>query len=433
MRPPPTLSATLTLCHGDEYSDRNKSPAPSSYDHVYNVTHGPRDKTTNRNNDVHRDNASQRNRPRIPSEDGDDPGCDNCGHPSHQPGTTCPAKGQTCDFCGKLNHYARMCRSKKQTDQIGFFQPTIGHIRRTRFPRNIVGPARQPLSRPTPTRKIIILNSKKANHVITAIPDTGACTTVISTKLYRQMGKDPKLLTRLGKDDLFAPDGHKLNTVGHTNLQLKYFNKTITTPATVCHGVDGLLLSWFACEGLGIIKWDHPSPPPDPGTTGRRHPPKRHAVRNIRSTDVHSLRRPVRNLRPRKDTLSDPRISPPTCPGDWRRLTDAPDQLHISMYHKLNQLRYRNPASMNLVRSPTSLLLSSSDTSFRYRMASRCRKPRRNAGGGERGCQAESRHWVNPDDVPRPINQPPQWRRRHSPHETGQPRHGNRLAGGNIT
>ena len=432
MRPEPSLEVTLALCSGDEYTNRNETSSDRSPDYVYNVA------------PHHRNNTS--NRPRIPSEEDDDPDCGNCGYQSHPPGTTCPAKGKTCDSCGKPNHFASVCRQKiRPANRIGkfyatmrddstvTFPPTIGHIRRARTTRNPFGPARQPMSRPTPTRKVVILNSKKPNHVITAIPDTGACTTVISAKLYSQMGRDPKLLTHLEKDDLFVPDGHKLRTAGHTNLQLKYFNKTITTPATVCHGVDGLLLSWFACEDLGIIKWDHPSPPPDPGTTGRRHPPKRHAVRNIRSTDVHSLRRPVRNLRPRKDTLSDPRISPPTCPEDWRRLTDAPDQLHISMYHKLNQLRYRNPASMNLVRSPTSLLLSSSDTSFRYRMASRCRKPRRNAGGGERGCQAESRHWVNPDDVPRPINQPPQWRRRHSPHETGQPRHGNRLAGGNIT
>ena len=77
------------------------------------------------------------------------------------------------------------------------------------------------MSRPTPTRKVVILNSKRPNHVITAVPDTGACTTVISAKLYRQMGRDPKLLTHLEKDDLFVPDGHKLRTGGHTNLQLK--------------------------------------------------------------------------------------------------------------------------------------------------------------------------------------------------------------------
>ena len=208
MHPEPSLEMAHALCSGDEYTNRNETSSPQSYEHVYNITPGPQNKATNRNHNNHRNNASQRPRPRIPSEEGDDPDCDNCGHPSHPPGTTCPAKGQTCDSCGKLNHYARVCRSKKQANQIGFFQPTIGHIRRTRTTRTIVRPARQPMSRPTPTKKIVILNSKKPNHVITAVPDTGACTTIISTKLYRQMGKDPKLLTHLGKDDLFVPDGH---------------------------------------------------------------------------------------------------------------------------------------------------------------------------------------------------------------------------------
>ena len=244
------------------------------------------------------------------------------------------------------------------------------------------------------------------------------------------MGKDPQLLTRLGKNDLFAPDGHKLNTVGHTNLQLKYFNKTITTPATVCHGVDGLLLSWFACEGLGIIKWDHPSPPPDPGITGRRPPPKRHAVRNIRSTDAHPLRRTDRNLRPRRTIPSDPHISPPTRPEDWRRLTVAPDQIRTPTHHNSNQLRWRIPTSKNLVRSPTSPRLSNPHANFRSTIANSHPKPHRNTGGGERGYQTKSRRWVNPDDIPQPINQPPQWRRRRSPHDTGQPRRNNHLAEG---
>jgi len=39
--------------------------------------------------------------------------CNNCGGEwPHQNGT-CPAKGQTCRKCHKLNHFARKCRSKK--------------------------------------------------------------------------------------------------------------------------------------------------------------------------------------------------------------------------------------------------------------------------------------------------------------------------------
>ncbi len=40
--------------------------------------------------------------------------CGYCGHQAHQGQGTCPAKGATCSKCGKLNHFARMCRSNSE-------------------------------------------------------------------------------------------------------------------------------------------------------------------------------------------------------------------------------------------------------------------------------------------------------------------------------
>ena len=95
-------------------------------------------------------------------------------------GTSSAPPGKTCDSCGMLNHFTSVCRQKlRPANRIGnfyakmpddstvTFPPTIGHIRRARTTRNPFGPARQPMSRPTPTRKVVILNSKKPNHVIT--------------------------------------------------------------------------------------------------------------------------------------------------------------------------------------------------------------------------------------------------------------------------
>lgn len=38
--------------------------------------------------------------------------CRNCGYDSHKNNEVCPAKGQSCRKCGKLNHFMRVCRSK---------------------------------------------------------------------------------------------------------------------------------------------------------------------------------------------------------------------------------------------------------------------------------------------------------------------------------
>ena len=40
--------------------------------------------------------------------------CGNCGFSVHK-GSTCPASTQTCRKCGRIGHYARCCRSKKQS------------------------------------------------------------------------------------------------------------------------------------------------------------------------------------------------------------------------------------------------------------------------------------------------------------------------------
>jgi hypothetical protein len=37
--------------------------------------------------------------------------CNNCGYTRHVPADKCPAKGLTCDSCGKKNHFSSVCRS----------------------------------------------------------------------------------------------------------------------------------------------------------------------------------------------------------------------------------------------------------------------------------------------------------------------------------
>lgn len=47
---------------------------------------------------------------------GQDNKCRNCGYDVHKTIEQCPAKGQTCRKCGKMNHYQRVCRSKTVHD-----------------------------------------------------------------------------------------------------------------------------------------------------------------------------------------------------------------------------------------------------------------------------------------------------------------------------
>ena len=66
----------------------------------------------------------------------------------------------------------------------------------------------------------------------------------------------------------------------------------------------------FACEELGILKWNYHSPLPEPGTVGQQRPMKCHTVGNSRLTDVRSPRRTNGNLRPHEKLLPSPGESP---------------------------------------------------------------------------------------------------------------------------
>ena len=47
-------------------------------------------------------------------------------------------------------------------------------------------------------------------------------------------------------------------------MELRYFDRIITTPVVVCPEIDGMLISWFAFVELGILQQDYPAPIPKP-------------------------------------------------------------------------------------------------------------------------------------------------------------------------
>ena len=99
-------------------------------------------------------------------------------------------------------------------------------------------------------------------ETITATPDGGASTTVVGTKIMRLLGKRVESLPHRDEDNLLAANGNKIRTTGRLRLNMRYFDQTITTPVVVSPDIDGLLISWFACVGLGILSKDYPAPIP---------------------------------------------------------------------------------------------------------------------------------------------------------------------------
>ena len=239
--PFPTLQAAVNLCRSEESAARNEPMVSRSEAPINKVYNQPREQWKRRDQRPHDNHYQTADH------------CGNCGNAKHSPDQKCPAKGQICNSCKKPNHFATMCRSR------AFPRKPTGIV-------NIIGSINaiySPISRPVPTIELEILNSEGERiETITATPDGGASTTVVGTKIMRLLGKRVESLPHRDEDNLVAANGNEIRTTGRLRLNMRYFDQTITTPVAVSPDIDGLLISWFACVGLGILSKDYPAPIP---------------------------------------------------------------------------------------------------------------------------------------------------------------------------
>ena len=157
--------------------------------------------------------------------------CGNCGLPRHPAGKPYPGKGKTCAFCGKLNHYASVCRQKsKSANEVrrSFVNPIPEEPRINRITPG--HPTIQLLSTcdehtvvcRNPTITVRILNSRKPGRNTAATADTSACATILGTDLYQDMGMKLNELSDRGADTLSAVDGFRLQSIGRMALDLEH-------------------------------------------------------------------------------------------------------------------------------------------------------------------------------------------------------------------
>ena len=144
----------------------------------------------------------------------------------------CPAYGKACNECGKLNHFSAVCRSRNRS-------------------------SREKINSIESKNETLLCVSETINNIETqyeilkfngySIPmqvDTGSSISVISTKLWEQMGK-PKLSK--SKRNLEAYDGHVLKSMGE-----------------FCADIEGE--DTYDCINLTVVHADKPY-----GLLGRDH------------------------------------------------------------------------------------------------------------------------------------------------------------------
>ena len=111
--------------------------------------------------------------------------------------SSCPAIGKTCSYCGKLNHFRAVCRSISKSKHTAVNHNTADSLLHIEaLPTHS-----------TETRIVVRLN----NHSCLMEVDTGAAATIISAKMWRNMGS-PSLTV---SNRMFsAYDGHRIKPLG---------------------------------------------------------------------------------------------------------------------------------------------------------------------------------------------------------------------------
>jgi len=158
----------------------------------------------------------------------------------------CPAKGKTCDECGRMNHLSSVCmtKDKRKTQQ----PKKLGRIVRT-----ITGENKRPLVH-------VNINGQQ----IKALPDTGSDWDCISPKglMKAQISENTVLKPTVEMRKTQTVTGMEIEPIGFVNAEISFGEKMVKKPLVVFEMQDDVLLSCDTLMELNIvqIKYESDSP-----------------------------------------------------------------------------------------------------------------------------------------------------------------------------
>ena len=161
--------------------------------------------------------ASPRKQFLSSSQDSSGKHCFRCGAKGFSRSHDCPALNQTCAACGKMNHFARVCKSKSQHHvDIEPDSPTSDDILHVH-------------SLPAGARSSRVTLRIQNQEIVMEV-DTGAAASVISQSVWIELGS-PALIP---SDKIFtAYDGHRIRPLGRFTTSLSRGDQTVHAELTV--------------------------------------------------------------------------------------------------------------------------------------------------------------------------------------------------------
>ena len=250
-----TLSTTIKKCQGQEAAKRQRS----------DMAHNPQETISA----LRKPFQNPKNPPTT---------CPGCGRSPHQRGRKeCPAFGRTCHFWQNVGHFAKACRAKRQqtpppptikvtststTDSCFVKMPNVQHLS---------------TAEPAPTIRIHVA-SLNGSADVEVLPDSGADISAAGEETLHLLGEHPSnllpstVVPRAVNGTTMKPQGKIM-----INLQLG-----TRKHCEDLHVYPGMLISWRAAKGLGILPQNYPHPEdtntvkhPNLKVANASHPPKR--------------------------------------------------------------------------------------------------------------------------------------------------------------
>ena len=183
-----------------------------------------------------------------------------CGFKKYKKWDDCPATGQTCSICKKMNHYSTVCKSKSSSNNVmesnngqAEFSGSVHSLYEHDFTFNCSNSL---------SPKLCNIDVGIENYKISFIADTGSTVNIIDGNTYRQLLPSSKFpLTDTSKKIYPFSGTAPLDIVGCFQARAK-FGKTVQILLiyVVNSEHSGCLLSKQALEDLGIVTFNLTAP-----------------------------------------------------------------------------------------------------------------------------------------------------------------------------